>query len=45
MIFGIDNLIWHQKSCYKPTELLFYNKFSYKSMIYQFGLVLFELTT
>ncbi|CAK74758.1 unnamed protein product (macronuclear) [Paramecium tetraurelia] len=43
--FGIDNLIQHQKPSYRPPELLFHNKFSYKSMMYQFGLVLYELTT
>ncbi|CAD8166963.1 unnamed protein product [Paramecium pentaurelia] len=42
--FGIDNLIQHQKLCYRPPELLFDNKFSYKSMMYQFGLVLYKLT-
>ncbi|CAD8075468.1 unnamed protein product [Paramecium sonneborni] len=43
--FGIDNLIEHQKPSYRPPELLFQNKFSYKSMMYHLGLVLYELTT
>ncbi|CAK79465.1 unnamed protein product (macronuclear) [Paramecium tetraurelia] len=43
--FGIDNLIQHQKPSYRPPELLFQNNFTYKSMMYQFGLVLYELTT
>ncbi|CAD8173954.1 unnamed protein product [Paramecium pentaurelia] len=43
--FGIDNLILHQKPSYRPPELLFHNKFSYKSIMYQLGLILYELTT
>ncbi|CAD8174183.1 unnamed protein product [Paramecium octaurelia] len=43
--FGIDNLIQHQKPSYRPPELLFHNKFSYKSIMYQLGLILYELTT
>ncbi|CAK79743.1 unnamed protein product (macronuclear) [Paramecium tetraurelia] len=43
--FGIDNLIQLQKPSYRPPELLFHNKYSYKSVMYQFGLILYELTT
>ncbi|CAD8072472.1 unnamed protein product [Paramecium sonneborni] len=43
--FGIDNLILHQKPSYRPPELLFNNKFTYKSVMYQLGLILYELTT
>lgn len=41
--FGIDNLVELPKPGYQVPEFLFEKRFSYKSVMFQLGLILYEL--